>query len=816
MVPRARAAGARGEGGAAAVPVAATRALLCECAGTMSSNLDFDLLEAGISDLGVAVERRRTWCGREARTRLIELCEEGERAGRLVLVGCSADFAARRLQGLADHGLRLEVACIREGCSWVHDGDRAAVTGKALRIVEAAVRFPARRGQGAAHRPASQRVAVVGGGVAGTQAAIELTRMGHEVDLLERRPFLGGRATAIGPVFPTGDCGPCLPATGAQPGVRKCLFRNAAVDHPNLRIRRRTEVQSVTGRGGDFRIEVRTLPTMVGSECIDCGLCEEACSVPGAAGQATAIAAEVYDGRVLRSIDLERCTFCGACAEACPVDAIDLRPAADLEVLSAGAVLLATGCEPAPADLVTHLGHGHRGVMTQVELAERLDGWEEQSRLGRIPARHLLMIQCAGSRDQRRLPYCSRLCCMIALKHAIRLRALFPEMRVTICFQELRTPAARDETWYLAARRAGVEFVRGSPAVVEFDGDGRPVVDVEDLAAAQLRRLRPDLVVLSTGLVPAAEAAPLAHLLGAPLDDAGFVAQLDAKNRTTETRAEGVFVCGSASGPKTIAECMTDAAAAAARVHEFLTSGGREDVAAATVDPARCVGCGACLPACPFGALRLADRVAAAACPGSVRPDAPVAVVDADACRGCGICAASCPELAIQHSLDDATIVARLAVLTAGVDRPVIGFTCAECASAAFTLSGLRRDRYPERVRVVELPCLGRISALHLVEAARLGAAGVFLAGCVDGQCQYMSGDRRAAEQVALATELVRRSGRIMPMEQWRLCAVDHPSVGHRIQSFCTRVDAARAPAREVGQPLDAPAGDRPAPAGVR
>ena len=212
MVPRARAAGARGEGGAAAVPVAATRALLCECAGTMSSNLDFDLLEAGISDLGVAVERRRTWCGREARTRLIELCEEGERAGPLVLVGCSADFAARRLQGLADHGLRLEVACIREGCSWVHDGDRAAVTGKALRIVEAAVRFPARRGQGAAHRPASQRVAVVGGGVAGTQAAIELTRMGHEVDLLERRPFLGGRATAIGPVFPPATAVPaCLP-----------------------------------------------------------------------------------------------------------------------------------------------------------------------------------------------------------------------------------------------------------------------------------------------------------------------------------------------------------------------------------------------------------------------------------------------------------------------------------------------------------------------------------------------------------------------------------------------------------------------------
>jgi coenzyme F420-reducing hydrogenase delta subunit len=120
----------------------------------------------------------------------------------------------------------------------------------------------------------------------------------------------------------------------------------------------------------------------------------------------------------------------------------------------------------------------------------------------------------------------------------------------------------------------------------------------------------------------------------------------------------------------------------------------------------------------------------------------------------------------------------------------VIGFACAECAAATFTLSGRRRDQYPERVRLLELPCLGRISALHLVEAARLGAAGVFLAGCVAGQCHYRSGDRSAADQVALAAELIRETGRSMPIELWELCAVDHHSVGHRIESFCAKVDA--------------------------
>jgi heterodisulfide reductase subunit A len=445
--------------------------------------------------------------------------------------------------------------------------------------------------------------------------------------------------------------------------------------------------------------------------------------------------------------------------------------------------------------------------MTQVELAEKLDSWQEQSSQGRAPARHLVMIQCAGSRDERRLPYCSRLCCMIAIKHAIRLRELFPEMRVTICFQDLRTPGARDETWYLAARRAGVEFLRGSPAEVQMDGEGRPVVQVEDIGAGELRRLHPDLVVLSTGLVPAEDSAEVARLTGVPLDADGFVAQLDAKNRTTETRADGVFVCGSASGPKTIAESITDAAAVAARVHEYLTSGGRQDVCPATVDAARCVGCAACVAACPFGALALVDRDAATPRPASVLPAAQVAVVDADVCRGCGICAASCPELAITHSLDDETLLSRLRMIAGGVDGPVVGFTCAECAAATFNLSGQRRDRYPERVRLIELPCLGRISALHLVEAARLGAAGVFLAGCVEGRCHYQRGDSSAAEQVALAADLVTQMGRTMPIEQWHLCAVDHTGIGHRLRSFCDRVDEVQAAVRQ--RELTSPVGER-------
>jgi coenzyme F420-reducing hydrogenase delta subunit len=187
--------------------------------------------------------------------------------------------------------------------------------------------------------------------------------------------------------------------------------------------------------------------------------------------------------------------------------------------------------------------------------------------------------------------------------------------------------------------------------------------------------------------------------------------------------------------------------------------------------------------------MRLVARSADAPRPAGLRDDAMIAVVDADRCRACGICAAHCPELAIAHGLDDETLLGRVRTLVEGADHPVVGFVCAECAGAAFSLAGVRRDRYPENVRLVELPCLGRVSALHLVEAARLGAAGVFLAGCAEDRCQYRGGDRSAAEQIAVAVELLAEAGNPMPIEQWHLCAAERHTVGRRLRTFCAHAE---------------------------
>ncbi|MGA9761618.1 MAG: hydrogenase iron-sulfur subunit [Gaiellaceae bacterium] len=762
------------------------RVLICECAGTMAQNIDFEKLEAAFP--GAEIECSPVWCNRQGQARLLELMEEdAERP--LVFAGCSQDFANRRFHRLFERGLRMEVADIREGCSWVHDAEVDSVTDKARRIIEAAIAFPGANDDKLVRENKVDSVLVIGGGVSGTQAAAELAQMGHRVELVERRPFLGGRAARIGTVFPTNDCGQCLPTTDAQAGVRKCFHRNVAIDDPNMNIWRRTSVEAVGGRPGDFEVSLRQLPNIVTQDCVNCGICEEVCEVASEEAGGKAIFTEFYDGRVQRTVDLEACTFCGACAEACPVDAIDFSQSPELVTVHAGAILTAVGCEPAPARLVEHLGYGHENVIAHTELAELMDEWEEAAWLGKQPAKEVVMIQCAGSRDRRRLPYCSRICCMIALKHAIRLRTLFPEMKVTICYLEMRAAGVGYENWFLAARRAGVEFLRGTPPEVQFDAEGRPVIEVEDVTAAEKKILRPDLVVLSTGMVPAIDAGRIAEVLNVDLDEDGFIAILDRKNRATETTAEGVFVCGSAAGPKALVECNTEASAVASEIHNFLSSAGRKAVPASVVDAARCVGCDTCQAACPFGAISLIDRPAAAPRPAEVKGGGLLAVIDEEACRGCGICAANCPELAITHNLSDGALFGRLRMMTEGVERPVVGFYCKECAGAAISLSGLRHDHYPENVRLIELPCLGRISALHIVEAARLGAAGVFLAGCAEDRCQYRKGDLSAEEQIGLARELLEEAGTPIPLELWHLCAVDRHTVGRRIRLFSARAE---------------------------
>ncbi len=343
--------------------------LLCECAGMMG-NIDYGSVEAGLGPAARTL-RARHWCSRESHARLIEISENSPNA-RFVLAGCSQDFAQRRFQGLVSRGLRLEIADIREGCSWVHREDVGPVTDKARRLIECALEHPGPLADKTSCERRVNTVVVIGGGVAGTQAAVEMARMGHAVELIEQRPFLGGRAARIGVVFPTNDCGQCLPTTDAQTGTRKCFHRNLAIDHPNLHVWRQTVVKSVSGRAGDFKVSLRQLPNIVTRDCINCGTCETICRQSNTRldGQGDlrrvlrrARVAHDRPGNVLLLRRLRR---------PLPGQGHRLQAVVAARTVSAGAILIAVGCRPAPARFISYLGYGRPAVVTQTELSEMM------------------------------------------------------------------------------------------------------------------------------------------------------------------------------------------------------------------------------------------------------------------------------------------------------------------------------------------------------------------------------------------------------------------------------------------------------------
>ena len=219
------------------------------------------------------------------------------------------------------------------------------------------------------------------------------------------------------------------------------------------------------------------------------------------------------------------------------------------------------------------------------------------------------MIQCAGSRDQRHLPHCSRLCCMIALKHAIRLKSLFPEMKITICYLEMRTAGVGYENWFLDARRAGVEFLRGTPPEVQFDAAGRPVIEVEDVTAARKRVLRPDLVVLSTGMVPA-DGDRQARADARPWTATRTASSRSSTARTAPRRraAKASSSAAPPPAPRPSSRSTPKPRRWPARSTTSSRRPGAAARAASRVDASQCVGCDTCSTMCPFNAITLVDR----------------------------------------------------------------------------------------------------------------------------------------------------------------------------------------------------------------
>ena len=415
-------------------------------------------------------------------------------------------------------------------------------------------------------------VLVVGAGIAGLQASLDLADQGFHVLLIEREASIGGRMIGLSKVFPTMDCSSCI----TTPKM------SAAAHHDLVTTFTYTDVESIVEVDGGFGATLVKRPRyVVEADCIGCRLCEYACPVDvphefdGGLGARRAVYVPFGTAIPQKAVvDLPNCILCGKCEKACPTDAIDFLQETERIEVRARSVVLATGYRPTPTGAKREYGAGRvTNVISGLDMERLLSPNGPYGRVlrpsdGKIPE-SVAYVQCAGSRDETLgVPYCSRVCCMYAIKQAMLLSGALPIADITIYYMDIRAFGKGYEEFFQTARSMGINFVKAKVARITEREDGdldlRVELQEEDGRIADVTH---DLVVLSVGLQPGED---VRRFVPVGTDEYGFVRSADPALDVTSTDVAGVFAAGTALAPKDIVDTVAEASAVAIRVSAYL------------------------------------------------------------------------------------------------------------------------------------------------------------------------------------------------------------------------------------------------------
>lgn len=541
----------------------------------------------------------------------------------------------------------FEFVNIRDQCSWMHIWDHEGATKKAKDLVRMGVyRAKLLEPLEESEVAVNPNVVVIGAGVAGMQAAMDLGDMGFHVYLVEKEPSIGGRMARFDKVFPTNDCSICILGPKMVEVAR----------NENIEIMSYAEVVEVEGFVGNFEVTIEHKPRYLDvDECTGCAQCAEKCPVAvpydfnegfGTRGAAYVPFPQAVPLRAV--IDLENCLRsegkeCKACIKACDRDAIDFSQEKKYSKVKAGVIIVAPGFVTYDPEPRNDYGYGiSDNVITTMEFERLLNAsgpteghvirasdCKEPMRLG--------FINCVGSRDVKTNVHCSGgVCCMFNMKNAILLKEKRPEISCYIFYMDIRAPFRGYEEFYTRARDIGIRFIRGRPSeVIELE-NGNLVIRVEDTLKGEVRNIEVDLVVLGTGIVPHKDIEKISKMLKIPRAADGLLMEAHPKLGPVDTVLGGVFVAGCASGPKDIPLSVAQGSGAASRAARLLVTGKTKIEGITAASDESCIGCGLCVDVCPYGALTLDEK------------ENQVMVVEA-ICKGCGTCAATCPVGAMEQ-----------------------------------------------------------------------------------------------------------------------------------------------------------------------
>lgn len=624
---------------------------VCHCGSNIAGKVNVEEVAkwAGEHLKDVAVSRDYKFMCSSLGQQLIEEDIKKEGLTRVVVAACSPHLHEKTFRrACTNAGLNpylLDMTNIREHCSWVHK-DVEAATLKSKSLVSAAVeRVKFQEPLEPTYVDVNPATLVIGGGIAGLQATLELADAGYHVYLVERSPSIGGHMAQFDKTFPTLDCSACI----LTPKMSE------AGQHEHVTLLTYSEVESVKGSVGDFKVTVRKKARRVDYDtCTGCGICIEKCprkviDTEFEAGMGTRKAIYTpFPQAVPRIpvIDADSCIWfqrqkCRACEKLCPTNAIRFDQEDELLELNVGNIILATGWKPFDPKNIPQYGYGRlANVYTSLEF-ERLCNAAGPTngkivlRDGKTEPKSVAIIHCVGSRDVRHNEYCSAICCMASLKfgHLVLEKT---NAEVYSFYIDMRTNQKGYEEFYQRLLEEGMHFVRGKVAEItdaarQPDEQGKLIIQCEDTLVGRQRRIPVDMVILMGALEPQADAKEMGLKCGISCSMQGFFTERHPKLDPVATMTDGVFVAGTCQGPKDIPASVAQGAAAAARVAGMITKGKvMIEPVVAKIYEEGCSGCRICNTMCPYNAIEYDE-------------ERKVSRILTALCKGCGTCVSACP-----------------------------------------------------------------------------------------------------------------------------------------------------------------------------
>ena len=733
-----------------------TGVYVCHCGGNISEVVDVKRVAESVGGQPdvVLAKTHEHMCSETGQSLVIHDIKE-HRLDRVVIAACSPQFQGPTFKAtLEKAGLSpyvLEMANIREQCAWPHFGFPEEATKKAISLVGMAV-AKARLDEFLKKMtfPIGRRVLVIGGGVAGIQASLDLGDAGFDVYLVEKDPSIGGKMMQLSRTFPTEDCAACI----LSPKMADVAANR------NIHMLTYSEIENIEGYLGHYEVTVKKKPTYVDpAKCTCCGDCVEVCPAvaPNELDEGLLSRKAIYLASPIAVphsyvLDAEACLgllpiACGKCKEICDPGAVDFSMRPEVIRFTVDTIIVATGYDIFDAGQKKVYGFGKfENVVTALDM-ERMVVHSAEGNPMRPMGKRIAFIQCVGSRDEQvGNESCSRICCMYATKLSQLLKRSDPSRDIYVFYTDLRAYGKGFEEYYKRAQGDGVKFIRGRPAdLVEDPKTKKITLRAEDTLTRNIIESEFDLVVLSVGLRPNEGTDPIANLLRLGKSPDGFLQEAHPKFRPVDTLTDGVFLAGTVQGPKDIPDTVAQASAASSRAIRLMNRGEFDvDPVTAFVHVESCDGCGRCVDRCPSQAISLSANIA---------------VINEALCKGCGSCIAHCPKDALDlHCYTNDQMLAQVqAALSDKKDTDVRTLVFADDMTG-YRLAdnvGTAKMSYSFDSRIIRVPSCSRVTPKLMLQAFVFGADGIILCESEKNSNPYPHSVPTIMSQVSKAKDIL-------------------------------------------------------------